>query len=259
MKKTMPAICLFLGLTSLVPGAADCSSVVLAEETRQALNSKGEIRNSLFSGQKPRLAPDVDIRTRIEADIRRLKPTVGVEMLILYEQKRGILDRDDILQMYNILRSISGLEGLKYYSASRKRMRTLFERSYTLAGPEGKVRIGDLLVTDLPEYSEIFVLQKDLTFGENIYRTEFQFLNGVVSTRTENLSTMRYFFLPMIQPGHSLNYILLIPCGNELLFYGVTFLRTPRLLGLERKKEDSLYNRMKAIYSWFLEKWEQAP
>ncbi len=75
MKKTMAAICLFLGLLRLVPGAADCFSGVFSEETRQALISEGEIRNSFFSGQKPRLVPDVYIRTRIETDIRTLKPT----------------------------------------------------------------------------------------------------------------------------------------------------------------------------------------
>jgi hypothetical protein len=62
---------------------------------------------------------------------------------------------------------------------------------------------------------------------------------------------MRYLLLPMVKPLDSVSFILLIPSGEEILFYGISGARTMRLLGLERSKEDSFYNRLKAIYGWF--------
>jgi hypothetical protein len=73
-----------------------------------------------------------------------------------------------------------------------------------------------------------------------------------------NLTSMRYLFFRMAKPGDCLTLMLLIPVGDRILFYGVVGAHTGRLLGLERSKEDSFYNRLKAMYGWFAKSMEEA-
>jgi hypothetical protein len=39
-----------------------------------------------------------------------------------------------------------------------------------------------------------------------------------------------------------------------MLFYGAVGAHTMSLLGLARSREDSFYNRLKAIYGWFTDR-----
>ena len=150
------------------------------------------------------------------------------------------------------------MEGIEYYSASRKRMRTLFAQSYVIDGPEKQERVPDPLVREIPAYSRLYIFQEDLTFGENVYRSEYRYSEQYFFLTNRNTTTMRYFLLPMVRPEQSVTYILLVPAGKELLFYGATGAHTMGFFGLERKKEESFYNRLKAIYGWFTERAENS-
>jgi hypothetical protein len=73
----------------------------------------------------------------------------------------------------------------------------------------------------------------------------------VLALRNENLTPMRYLGMTMIKPAQSLTWLVLIPYEGNLLFYGLACARTASFLGLEKTKEDSFYNRLKAIYGWY--------
>ena len=80
---------------------------------------------------------------------------------------------------------------------------------------------------------------------------DFRYTGDTFLLESTNLTTMHYLFFPMVRPENSLTLILLIPDGERILFYGAVGAHTMRLLGLERSREDSFYNRLKAIYGWF--------
>jgi hypothetical protein len=221
------------------------------------LAEEGELRNSLHRNSPPKLIPDVPARREIEQKIEALGMSVGTEVLIVYKKESVDFDSPDSrVQIYNILRSMSTMTGIQYYSASRERMRTLFTQSYVVDGPEAQNRLPDPVVDEIPSFSKLYAFQEDLTFGENLYVTEFRYSGDYFLVDSRNLTTMHYFFLPMVKPGNSLTMILLIPSGQEILFYGAVGAHTMRLFGLERSREDSFYNRMKAIYGWFTERVE---
>jgi hypothetical protein len=182
---------------------------------------------------------------------------VGTEVLSVYTDRSVDFDSPGSrLQIYNILRSMSTMKGIQYYSASRERMRTLFAESYVVDGPAAENRLPDPVVQEIPAYSRLYAYQEDLTFGENIYSTEFHYSGDYFLLDTTNLTTMHYYFFPMVRPENSITLILLIPAGEQLLFYGATGAHTLRLLGLARSREDSFYNRLKAIYGWFSERMD---
>jgi hypothetical protein len=219
------------------------------------LLSEGELRTSLHGDSPPQLIPAVSSRGEIEARIRELGFTVGTEVLSVYRNEAADFDSPESrLEIYNILRSISTMEGIQYYSASRERMRTLFAESYVVDGPDAQQRLPDPVAREIPAYNKLYVLQEDLTFGENLYVTEFRYSGKTFLLESTNLTTMHYFLFPMVKPENSVTLILLIPAGEELLFYGAIGAHTMRLLGLARSREDSFYNRLKAIYGWFTER-----
>jgi hypothetical protein len=247
--------CSTFALLLLLPGLCPADSAFesfLPAQVYDRLLNEGELRNSLHQDSSLQLIPDVPARSGIEKRIRELRLTVGTEVLLVYTNKARDFDSaESRLRIYNILRSVSTMKGIQYYSASRERMRTLFAESYVVDGPEGKKRLPDPVVKDIPAYSKLYALQEDLTFGANIYAMEFRYSVDYFLLDSTNLTTMHYLFLPMVKPENSVTVILLIPAGDQILFYGAVGAHTLNLLGLARSKEDSFYNRLKAIYGWF--------
>jgi len=235
------------------------TDTLLAPELLERLALEGELRNSLSEASPLQLIPEVTFRPEIEERINELELSVGTEVLIRYRNEAIDFDVEaSRLKIYNILRSISTMEGIEYYSASRKRMRTLFAQSYVIDGPDKQERVPDPKVEEIPTYSRLYIFQKDLTFGGNVYRSEYRYSGQYFLLTNRNTTTMRYFLLPMVKPEQSVTYILLIPAGKEILFYGVTGAHTMSFFGLERRREDSFYNRLKAIYGWFTERVEDS-
>jgi hypothetical protein len=240
--------------SGLCPADSSFTSLLPPQLLAQ-LDREGELRSSLRGDDPPELIPEVPVKKEIQAIIRDMEFTVGTEVLSVYRHAGADFDTGESrLAIYNILRSVSTMKGIEYYSASRERMRTLFAESYVVSGPEGEERLPDPVAEEIPPYSKLHVLQKDLTFGENIYTTEFHYSGDTFLLTSTNLTTMTYFFLPMVKPENSVTLILLIPDGEEILFYGAVGAHTMRFLGLARSREDSFYNRLKAIYGWFTQR-----
>jgi hypothetical protein len=155
--------------------------------------------------------------------------------------------------MYNRMRSISLLKGIEYYSVSRKRMRIFYEDAYAINTPGEKKKIPDPLVTEIPATSTVYCYFKDSSFGEYTCSMEYSMEGDSISIRMRNLTQVWYFMIPLIKPGKMLSYFLIIPIENMILFYGFFCIKGEDTFGLAESKADSLYNRIKALYNWFVE------
>lgn len=233
-------------------GAEDLLNAALAPALREELASRGEIRRTLWEEDAPALIPDLPLKPEILAAVTALEPGVGVEVLYLYKSGRRELDSaENLLRIYNILRSVGTMEGILYYSASRDKMRTLFEESCLIDSPQSRRRLPDPVFRAIPATDGSYNLQKDLTFGENVYQTDYFAGDGYLASKTRNLTTMRYLLLPVIKPGNSLSYFILVPHQDQIVFYGLTVARTMSFFGIEKSREESFYNRIKAMIAWF--------
>jgi hypothetical protein len=229
------------------PGAAS----LVSPEIYQRLRTGEEVKHSL-GGSTPELVPRIDGAKQIVRELRELDVTMGVEVLRLYAPQGTGLDAPEArLAIYNILHSVSSMEGIEYYSVTRGRMRTLFAQSYAVADPESLRRIPDPVFTRIPPYNEQYIFQEDLTFGRNVYRAEYLARDAGFILTYRNLTQMRYYFIPAVKPDDSLTVIMVIPQGRELLFYGVMAAHSVSFFGLERSREESFYNRLNALYGWF--------
>ncbi len=146
------------------------------------------------------------------------------------------------------------MEGLEYYSASRERMRIFYEESYVVDGPERRNRISDPFVTEVPREDRIYAFQKDSSFGENVQKIDYLRSDGEILLSMENTTTMVYKFVPLVTPGNLKTFILIRPDSDEgvIEFYGNLGIRVPALFGLQERARDSFYNRVVALYGWFV-------
>lgn len=183
--------------------------------------------------------------------------SVGVETVYLIPWEEisdsitGLGKGDFSLKIYNILRSVSTLEGIEYYSASRERMRTLFAECWAIRGPENPERIPDPLVGSIPRRDSIFIHQKDLTFGKNISRIDFQNSDSNMRMGIVNLTTMTYMLFPIVGKENMSMQILVVPSREGILFYGLNTVKVLDLPIFYKKMESSFTNRMIALFHWF--------
>jgi hypothetical protein len=97
--------------------------------------------------------------------------------------------------------AISELAGVRYWSTTHKRWQTLIVSAYALSGPAGGRR-KDFSPDEITEDKSLYFQQEDNLSGKAIYRMHIQSIStDRLVFDTENISTMRYFLLPIFRAG----------------------------------------------------------
>lgn len=244
------AILLAAGACALLwPDMAD----FLGSRTLASLRGSGSLTRTTTSSRDLHYLPRVPAREGIRAGLESGEPTMLVEFAALTRVAGRRLDAPEgRLAVYNALRSVNRLEGLEYYSASRGERRLLYKSSYRIASPADRRRLPDPLVSVPPAHDEIWVFQEDTTFGGNVYAVGYDNEPRSVLMKIANETTLRYLLMPLVQPGAMVLYFLVVPDGEELLFYAVAAARLgspwSRAAGAV---EQSFSHRVEAMYRWF--------
>ncbi|MBN2534305.1 MAG: hypothetical protein JXB88_15560 [Spirochaetales bacterium] len=223
-------------------------------EKLDVLLKEREISVIFGQGKSLTLIPEINAKEHIIKEVRELNPTAGVELLLLFKPDQDVTDKGKPLFLYNTLRSISTLKGIEYYSASRKRMRIFYHDAFVIDSPTGKKRMDDPVVTNtsqIPEKSELFAYLEDSSFGNYICQVEYAYDGQTFIMVMENFTQIWYTIIPLIKPHNLKSYIIIIPYGREILFYGFSCLRATDMFGIAKSRIQSLYNRIKALYDWF--------
>ncbi len=198
--------------------------------------------------------------TAIADDITAEKPDVVVEALFIW--KKPFAAKDETLLAYNVLRAVGTLEGIEYYSASRKKMRLFYEKSYRIGGLRDKTRIPDAAVASVPASETLYVFQKDLSFGENVNRYDYRAGTDWIALETTNETAMGYGIVPVAGAGKVKTRILAIRCDEGILFWVCSSAKATVVPGVRGKLQDSFGNRAEAVFNWFAARaqaaWESA-
>jgi hypothetical protein len=98
--------------------------------------------------------------------------------------------------------AISELAGVRYWSTTHKQWQTLIVSAYALSGPAGGQRRKDFSPEEIAEDKSLYYQQEDNLSGKATYRMHIQSISpDRLVFDTENVSTMRYFLLPIFHPG----------------------------------------------------------
>jgi hypothetical protein len=231
-------------------------SFLFSDEDLATIAEKGRISKYFSGNERPAFTPNEAIATAIAIDIDSIDANLGVEALFRDE----IGDEDpDMLRFANLLLSFSKLEGLEYFSASRGKLRLLFEESYIASTSRDShvkdnalpARISDPRISGLPATSTSILYQKDLTFGSSLYEATLEASSEMIHVRLENLTPFRYGPIRLIKSHEMRLHIYLVHGDEYLYYYSVFCARSFRLPIMDQKIFTSFYNRIAALYGWF--------
>ena len=232
--------------------AGDLQSVVpgLTAAEAQQLADTGRVTHFFDSSGQPRLVPTSSLSESVHQEYGTVDHTVGVEALFVMNPGSGG-QKAEMLHWYNILRSISTMKGIKYYSVTHGRVRVLFLDSYVIDNTKDQKRLPDPHVTSIPTASDLTIKQDDSTFGEALFHLHYRGASDAISMSMVNLNTFHLWFLPVIGNHHMVLQLVLIPYKGKLLFYGGVEVKTISLFGLQNATRDSFVNRIDALHKWF--------
>lgn len=228
-------------LASRVP-ADRASALVRGEEFRRS--SAGREADLAW-------APSHPLAARVQSDLRSEEPDVVVEALYLWKKPRSASPEAELLAVYNVLRAVGTLQGIEYWSASRRTMRLFYEESWRVVSSEDRTRVPDQRLTSLPPSETFTVWQKDLSFGGNLYRLDYRTSPDGVLLESVNLTRMYYKFVPVAAPGALKVRVLALNTDEGILFWAVSSARAAVVPGVRGKLEDSFGNRAEAVFRWF--------
>jgi hypothetical protein len=209
----------------------------------------------------PRLLPrHEELQRFVRETFRSLEPNILVETLSLYQRPQSSQQttdtagwsRDEQAGLFNQLLAISTLTGIQYYSESRKAMRIFYESSTVIDDPTRKKPMPDPSFAVCPDSLTLYARQKDLTFGDNIYRFEYHTGADIIFFMQENISSMNLGIIPAIGRNKFRTVMAVIDAENTLLVYAAAMAKTASVPGMGDRVGASFTNRVKAILKWFV-------
>lgn len=193
------------------------------------------------------------------------------ESLIIKDPKRypftfeGLyhLNKKDLLELSNssatnitiddvtrVCRSISKMQGMKYYSNQKKKECVLYERTFMIADEKSSTPIPDQN-TGNADGQISYCFQDDHSFGINRYKLCYFQSEKSMLAQFKIVDTMGLGPFNAIYPGKMVINILVIDEGEELILYLNTDLESVKYPGINNKIADSMTSRMTAVYKWF--------
>jgi hypothetical protein len=150
-----------------------------------------------------------------------------------------------------ILRSISKMEGMKYYSHFYKKSVTLYSRTYMIAGPDDNTPVSDLN-TGNADGQIVYAFQNDHTLGGCTYLLNYYQSAAEMYVTFNNLTKMMFGIIKAVDPRQFRANMLVMDCGNQFLIYISTDTGCPRVRIIDSQINDAFNDRLDALYTWFI-------
>ncbi len=223
----------------------------LSADELQQLRSEGSIR--FHTEDQPmqfRYLPHSSLSARVRDSFRGLEPNAVNEVLYLLPKPHT--DGDLLLHIYNTLRAISTLSGVRYHSGHYDRERVLFDDVYAMDSPRSRNRIDDPLVTRVPRESSFPVHLVDANFGSSYFEATYYGAGDAVSFGLRNTQSLTYI-IPVIRSERLRFQLLAIPLEEELLLYGAVGVEAGRLIRRQVHLPSAFRRRIETLADWFIE------
>lgn len=237
----------------------------LSAEEWQIL-SQGGILSRFSEGPSPlELNPITRSRQAILSRSQAAGANLGIEILAAMRLPDSIAaaSNPDLI-LYNVLHRFSSMEGLEYWSESRQETRTFYTLSHLINPARPQQALADPVYQSIPGQEELYLRQRDQSFGDNRYRLGFTsfpessqadssslLAHPGLHLSMENLTTMWYSLIPIAGPGKVHIDLTISRTDSLLFFYGTSSLSVPTIFGIRERAQDSFYNRIAALLSWF--------
>ena len=205
------------------------------------LTATGPAASGLPFGVKAPFAEEVRTGLTVKGS------TVAIEGFFLFPRTDALQDID----LYNAVNSLASMEGVEYWSVNRKRFEPLILASYRVTSMEKPQKVPDPIFRSVPALQKAIVFQKDNKLGDGYSEVLWRSLpEGGIVMSLKNLQGLNYGILPLVEPGNLQMLFVVLPLADKVAVYGVMEAKTASLFGLERSKDESFRNRMRALAAW---------
>jgi hypothetical protein len=256
---------LFLLLSSLALTSIHLFALPLDSLTDEAVWAEllrgNTLNETQFDSIHPILMPDYEpVRELFDKSSAGLKPSLLAETLYLYKKPAPYSGEDENAgwqkaektAVLNALASISSLSGIQYYSASRKNMRVFYEESSVIDDPLRKIPQADPVFTDeIPANFTLYARQKDLTFGDNVYKYDYSIHDSAIIFMQTNYTTLSYGIIPAAAKGNLCVIAAVIDAGEYFLIYAASLAKVPSIPFFNKRAGTSFASRAGALIKWF--------
>ncbi len=164
---------------------------------------------------------------------------------------RDLSAQQSLEKFFRLSQSFSKMKGMSYFSQSRNRQETLILDIFRVPGPSRKEPLNDREWSNVPARAFEFFYQKDNTFGDGIY--SMRVINSFPQTTIVISNEERIFWgiMPLVDPNDLYFIFHAQFFDSGILVYGFSAAQTFSLFGLERSRESSFFNRLRALADWF--------
>jgi hypothetical protein len=248
----------FLAVQSLAAQTPSALINLAGAETAAAL-MRGETPSALqFDNPRAALVPlNSHVQNIVDELIRSLKPGFFAESLSLFHKPASRArpwTEAERTALYNEALALSSLAGLQYYSASRGETRTFYETSSVVSGSGGndsKKTLPDPVYAVPPPELTVYARQKDLSFGDNVYRYDYYARPDSLVFVQENITTMWYGIIPAVGKNKLRSMVAVIDADEYLLIYIASMAKAASVAGMNDRVGRSFSNRAGAVLKWF--------
>ena len=236
---------------------------VLTAEQYARIEAEGFLRTEDGSFS---LCPDTPLsRKAIATWEKKEKPVYAAENLYrvkkstLVENSQQAADNADsfpvdtsLQAVSRVVRSVSKMQGMRYYSNNDKKWAVLYEEAYLT--DEKRKRIEDQTDGNADGLT-LHCLLKDHTFGKGFYRLDYQQTEKEVSLCMTNDAALKVMGITGVKPGYMKINLVVIDDDDSYIVYMVVQAKYPSISFLENMLRRSFYARLDAIYNWFIKQF----
>jgi hypothetical protein len=235
----------------------------IGQGNARILTEKGVVTEIQLKNPRPSLMPNHAALRELMADIQKsLAPGIMVESLYRYAKPVGASwdswTASEKRALYNETLAISTLKGIEYYSTSRKTMRIFYDYSTVIDSPVSKQPRPDPAFDEVPAELVVYARQRDLSFGDNIYRYDYYAKDNAFIFVQQNLTAMNYGIIPALARNKLRSLVAVIDSGDSLLVYAASMAKAASFPGMGEKVGNSFSTRAEAILKWFSDRADRA-
>lgn len=223
---------------------------ILGAENFKLLKEQEKIQANEFKPKEAKfsLLPDTQLSNKIADDLLseegELPSLIGENVYLI--PKENI----DLNEVSVILRSVSKMEGMEYYSNGEKKWTTLYHDAYCIAGPQDRTKVADNTDGDANGLVQ-YCLLNDNSLGKTNYKVSYFQTENEISMKLVNTTPVYYKFIKAVKPENVHINLVMTVCDDYIVVYMNVKANFFSLGVLEKRMQKSLLNRLDAIYAWF--------
>ena len=242
------ALILFVSLSAVRSYSAEG---ILGRDNFATLLSQKKIQANEFKPTEVKLSllPKTQLAQRIatlwasSSDV----PSLVGENVYLIEKGNITLDEASV-----ILRSVSKMQGMQYYSNGEKKWTTLYHDAYCVSGPTEKTKIPDNTAGTADGVIQ-YCLLNDNSLGKTNYKVSYFQTESEIAMQLENTTAVTYGPIKAVKPENLHINLVMTICDDYVVIYMNVKANFLSLGFLEKRMQRSLLARLDAIFNWFSE------